>query len=241
MEMKKIFLVLADISGYTEFIKLHKISLLHAEEIISELLESVIKESSTPLVLHELEGDAVVFYAESDGSQAMAQDIYRQAQQFFEGFRKKEGELISDCRVCSCEACAKVGQLKLKIIMHHGRAVFNKIRHFTKISGEDVILAHRLLKNSIPHKEYLLITDGFYQILGEVKGMIPEQRCENCEGLGPINVMVHYPEKKRMDIVPPKRTFWSKAKMVWRLDLHMIKRIFIPPKKFHHLQMSTKH
>ena len=50
MEIKKIFLVL-DISGYTKFVRLHRFSLIHAERIISELLESVIKEAAFPLPL----------------------------------------------------------------------------------------------------------------------------------------------------------------------------------------------
>lgn len=33
--------------------------------------------------------------------------------------------------------------------------------NFKKIMGKGVILAHRLLKNDIPSKEYLLATDAF--------------------------------------------------------------------------------
>ncbi|MGB2958565.1 MAG: DUF2652 domain-containing protein, partial [Bacteroidota bacterium] len=87
MELKKVFLVLADISGYTRFIRWHKTSLLHAERIIGELLESVIEESDHPLILHELEGDAVTFYAESDGSPERARDILQQVQRFITSFR----------------------------------------------------------------------------------------------------------------------------------------------------------
>ena len=72
MQAQKVFLVLLDISGYTRFIMFHKISLIHAERIIDELLESVIAEAHPPLVLQEVEGDAVYFYAISDGSREMA-------------------------------------------------------------------------------------------------------------------------------------------------------------------------
>ena len=63
MELIKAVLVLADIGGYTRFIKMHGTSLVHAERIITDLLESVINESEFPLTLNKLEGDAALFYA----------------------------------------------------------------------------------------------------------------------------------------------------------------------------------
>jgi hypothetical protein len=86
MDMKKIFLVLVDISGYTRFMKLHKMSLIHAEGIITQLLESVIQTSEFPLIAHELEGDAV----------SMARDISQQMLRLFDAFKVKEAELPSD-------------------------------------------------------------------------------------------------------------------------------------------------
>lgn len=56
METKEAILVLVDISGYTEFIKRRRLSLVHAEEIISALLESVIDQTEHPLVLNKLAG-----------------------------------------------------------------------------------------------------------------------------------------------------------------------------------------
>ena len=38
MEVKRLALVLVDISGYTRFVKMHTMSLLHAESIITDLL-----------------------------------------------------------------------------------------------------------------------------------------------------------------------------------------------------------
>ena len=36
MELKKVFIILADISGYTKYIQFHKFDLIHAELIINE-------------------------------------------------------------------------------------------------------------------------------------------------------------------------------------------------------------
>ena len=63
MELKRVVLVLADISGYTRFMKIHTMSLLHAETIITELLEAVLDHAEFPLTLSKLEGDAAFMYA----------------------------------------------------------------------------------------------------------------------------------------------------------------------------------
>ncbi|MEE8396560.1 MAG: hypothetical protein V3S29_10935 [bacterium] len=49
METQYAFIVLADISGYTKFVKMHRFSLIHAEQIISDLLETVVQQSQSPL------------------------------------------------------------------------------------------------------------------------------------------------------------------------------------------------
>ena len=63
MEIKVVYLVLADISGYTRFVKIHRASILHAEEIVTELMEAVIDAAGPPLILNKLEGDAAFLYA----------------------------------------------------------------------------------------------------------------------------------------------------------------------------------
>ena len=65
MELHDAYLIIADISGYTNFVKLHKASVLHAEEIVSELMEALIDTIEQPLILNKLEGDAAFFYAKA--------------------------------------------------------------------------------------------------------------------------------------------------------------------------------
>ncbi len=68
MGIKPILIILVDICGYTNFICMHKMSLLHAEKIIGELMESVLNEVELPVVAHEILGDAISLYALDDGS-----------------------------------------------------------------------------------------------------------------------------------------------------------------------------
>jgi hypothetical protein len=193
MEIKRLALVLADISGYTKFVKMHTMSLLHAEMIITELLEAVIDQAKYPLTLIELEGDAAFLCAElGDNEQEAAQDILRQVIEFFGVFTEKEKHIIS-CDSCMCEACRNIEKLKLKAIVHCGEVAVNQIRQFERLAGEDVILVHRLLKNSVPAKEYIMMTDAFFELSGGITGETPEMRWENVDGIGSTKVQVYYP------------------------------------------------
>ena len=80
--MEKIgYLVIADISGYTQFVKIHNMRKRpifgeamaqkwesHAEHIITELLEAIIDTFDDTLMLNKLEGDAAFFFADDDGT-----------------------------------------------------------------------------------------------------------------------------------------------------------------------------
>ena len=57
------FLIIPDISGYTQFMQLSHFSLAHAQYAVSALLESVIEAGERSLAIAKVEGDAVLFYA----------------------------------------------------------------------------------------------------------------------------------------------------------------------------------
>ena len=94
MEMVKSFIVLADISGYTKFTKAHTQSLLHAEYIITELLEGIIDGAENPLALTEIEGDCAYLSAVSDNTPQMAKNILNQTETLFALFNERAQELI---------------------------------------------------------------------------------------------------------------------------------------------------
>lgn len=231
MQIQKVFLAILDISGYTKFIKAHKVSLIHAERIIDELIESIINASEFPMVLHELEGDAVTFYALSDGSPEMARNICSQALQCLAAFRKREAELVGECVLCACDACTTVGRLKLKAVLHHGEAVFTQVRQFTKISGEDMILVHRLLKNSIGRKEYILLTESLHGLAADLNGWTLESRSESAEGLGRVSVKVYYPPAEDGQVDPMKVSLIAKLGMFAKAELYLLKRLVVPAAK----------
>jgi hypothetical protein len=243
VEIKRVVMVLADISGYTRFMKLHTVSLLHAEVIIAELLESVISHTEHPLTLSKLEGDAVFLYVpvdEGEDARKVAQDVLRQVTIFIDAFKTRERELIA-CDVCSCEACLTIGQLKIKAFLHIGEVAIKRIRQFEELGGEEAIVIHRLLKNSIPVKEYIVMTERFYEISGGLAEQTPESRVEECDGIGPVPIRVYYPSGEEPALPTPPSPFSTPSAeylaLQNRFDAHTSQRIQKgePPLNFTHL------
>jgi len=46
--------------------------------------------------------------------------------------------------LCLCAVCQHLHELKLKIIVHSGEALFHTIGDFADVSGVDVIFAHQV-------------------------------------------------------------------------------------------------
>jgi len=238
MKLSKAHLVLVDISGYTKFIRLHRLSLIHAERIITELLNCVIDASDHPLALNKLEGDAALFFATYDETipgkaQACAAAVLNQITGFFDIFNVRERELVSACSLCACEACARVDRLRIKVIAHSGTILLKQVRHLEEIAGEDVILAHRLLKNSVNAEEYLLLTDAFHSFSGNPEGRSTESLFEIINGDQKVDLHVHYPSPVK---TMPRSSFWKNVGTYFRLEAYTLKRLVTKAKRpFRHL------
>ena len=225
IELKQVSMVLLDISGYTSFIKWHEMSLLHAEQIISELLESAIGSLDGLLTLNKLEGDAAFLYTEVDElNTTIPKEIIEKVNNSFERFNTLQKKLIGSGEGgCPCEACCKIDQLKLKAVLHHGEVAIKRLRQFEELAGKDVIIIHRLLKNSIDKNEYILITDDFYKLSGSGTYGEPDIRTEHCEGIGNVKVIALYPETDELNMPESKRvrkfTGFVESMRLWRKTL----------------------
>jgi len=149
-------LVLADISGFTEFVTATELE--HGPPIIAELLGEVMRQISPPLEIQEVEGDAVFALAADRvlGPPATLLDVLEDA---VAAFRNRQRELQADDS-CSCNACRSVGNLDLKVVAHHGRFLRQMVGDRSQVAGVDVILAHRLLKNGVGRRAYILLTEA---------------------------------------------------------------------------------
>ncbi|MCC1485418.1 DUF2652 domain-containing protein [Winogradskyella immobilis] len=150
-----------DISGFTNFVQSTDIE--HSKHIVSELLEKLIDSDIIGLQIAEIEGDALFMYTLNIPSFST---IIAQSQKMLEAFTY-EIEKYETQRICQCGACMSASNLKLKFVVHYGEIAFMRVKHIVKPYGTDVIKTHRLLKNSIPSNQYLLISSElaeFYKI-----------------------------------------------------------------------------
>ncbi|MGI9382372.1 MAG: DUF2652 domain-containing protein [Methyloligellaceae bacterium] len=195
MELSKAVLVLVDISGYTKFVVLHRISVLHAEQIITELIEAVAGEAHFPLRLNKLEGDAALFVATHEGDTGPAlDDVFDQVARFFEAFREKRAELFAgSVGGCICTACQTIEYLELKAIIHADEIVLKQVGGFEEVAGHGVILIHRLLKNTVPYDEYLLVTKEADSDRAAEIFPSREEHLEDVDDLGRTECVIYRP------------------------------------------------
>lgn len=159
-------LVIADISGYTRF--LTESELEHANEIITELLNAVLGAIHSPLKVSSIEGDAVFLYGVVPDAMT-GQTILESVELLYCSFAAALETMILNT-TCTCNACANINTLGLKIVVHSGEFAISHVGGNETISGPDVIVAHRLLKNRVGEStgisDYMLVTEASVETLG---------------------------------------------------------------------------
>ena len=151
-------LFIPDISGFTRFVTEMEID--HSRHIIEELLETLINANSIGLEISEIEGDAVLFYKFGDAPDLNT--LYSQVEKMFCEFHRHIGG-YEYRRLCQCKACRSAIDLTLKVVTHYGEFTGYNVKHFNKLLGRDVIVAHQLMKNEIAQHEYWLVTNNVLQ------------------------------------------------------------------------------
>ena len=191
-----VLLVMADISGYTRYMTANAKTLAHSQTVITELMQAIVHEIELPLAVAKLEGDAIFLYCRK---QATGLDwslsrgvIGSRLLRFFELFGKKLGEL-SRSTTCNCSACTHIGLLRLKVIVHSGEALFHPVLNFVELAGVDVIIVHRLLKNSVNASQYLLLTEAARADLDFPTAIRLAESAETYADIGRVNTLVYLP------------------------------------------------
>ena len=216
------YLLIADISGYTNFVKLHNLRKkpvvgkfladnfeFHAEAIISDLLETIIEVIEPVLKLNKLEGDAAFFYCDDKGNKNQADQILEVMDNANKAFNEKASKLVF-VQACGCEPCLESKNLKLKIVAHKGIFAIKKIRNFEELAGEDVILIHRMLKNNIESNEYWMVTDNFSKLLNSRNKNKFSPIIQNLESFGKMKfnyLLLKSPEPKNSIVEKRSRLF----------------------------------
>lgn len=166
-------LVLADISGYTSFLQgvadAHRDDALAADTVpeayamMSSLLDGIVERLAPPFTLSKLEGDAVFAFAGPADPVPHGAALLACVRACYADFRStlaQAGEIWS----CTCNACSLVAGLDLKFVIHAGPYVLQQIAGSRELTGPEVVMAHRLLKNHVAERiggtAYLLLTDA---------------------------------------------------------------------------------
>ena len=183
------YLVLADISGYTSFVAQTEIE--HADLALSHLLETIIEQLSSLLIISKLEGDAVFAYVE-EGKLEEARSLLALIDQTYLAFREKALALYSQA-TCPCRACRALPTLDLKFMVHHGGFIVQQVAGIRDLLGTDVNLIHRLAKNHVTEstgwKGYALFTNQVLEHLQTERDSFLQQT-EAYEHLGEVETFV---------------------------------------------------
>lgn len=208
-------MVIADVSGYTRY--LLDTELEHSQDVLADLMETVVAHLRPTLRINRLEGDAAFAYTlESEVEPSMLLDTIEQT---YFAFKARLRD-ITQATTCDCNACRLIPSLDLKFVSHSGRFVRNQVAGSEELTGTDVVIAHRLLKNTVREQlgvhGYSLLTEACVTELGldpVILGMAEHR--ESYDDVGEIVAYVqdldaawqHAQERRRVFVVPADAQF----------------------------------
>jgi hypothetical protein len=185
MASGRYLLLIADIGGYTEYMRFHRMSLAHAEVNTARLLEKVI-DAVPEFDLIEIEGDAAFLSLQADtmDGEATVPLILRAAAAMHRAFHLERQYVAAN--LCPCDGCTQADKLKLKFVAHIGEVATQTIRQRRKLVGIDVILVHRLLKNPVQVPEYVLLSEELYNTSDTPMPGPAQEVSQELQGIGPV-------------------------------------------------------
>jgi uncharacterized protein YndB with AHSA1/START domain len=137
-------LLIADISGYTEY--LAGVEIEHAQDILADLIGTVVTSLRPTFRLAKLEGDAAFCFAAAD--KVDGSKLLDTIERCYFSFRRRRRD-VKAATSCECNACMRIPTLNLKFVAHRGVVIRQKVAGHEELLGSDVIVVHRLLKNDI--------------------------------------------------------------------------------------------
>ncbi|WP_430908095.1 DUF2652 domain-containing protein [Maribacter sp. 2-571] len=199
MKETRTLICIPDISGFTEFMSEADFEL--SSKVIPSLLNNIIYSNEIGLKISEIEGDAVLFYRQ--GRLPSLQSVLDQCHYFYTEFYRKLHELREQY-LKNENANSIPAILGLKIILHYGTQIAPvKVGSRIKLLGEDLIVAHRLLKNNVPFDEYILLSDDFISTYSEEeleKTLSRTSFLKKVESYDHVGEVAYY----YMQLVPPQ-------------------------------------
>ena len=186
------FFILTDISGYTEF--LTESELEHAHDILQSLFDAQLEHIKFPLKISGFRGDAIFMYTPETcfvNPQSFLETLENLYIVFSDTLRQMQYNTT-----CQCQACKNMGKLDLKMCIHYGEYLVQKLGDREELLGADVIVPHRMMKNHVIEqtgiRSYALFSEAAAQALALhnlCKPLTPHK--ESYEHLGEVHMLVH--------------------------------------------------
>ena len=154
------FFLITDITGYTSF--LTQSELEHAQYIIEELFTCQLNALDDRLMVSNFQGDAILCYLPLMPS-GNGRVVLKNINALYKAFKDKI-EQMTVAPPCRCGACSTIGLLDIKMFLHFGEYVVKHLGEREELMGPDVIVAHRMMKNTVVENtgisSYLLISEA---------------------------------------------------------------------------------
>jgi hypothetical protein len=205
------FFIITDISGYTEY--LTESELDHAHEILQSLFDAQLKHIKFPLKISGFRGDAIFMYTPElcfVNPQTFLETLENLYVVFLETLQQMQFNTT-----CPCRACRNIHKLDLKMCIHYGEYIVQKLGDREELLGADVIVPHRMLKNHVTDqtgvKAYALFSQAAEDALhlSELsQPLIPHT--ESYEHLGEVNMQIFDLAPVWKSAQEQKRNFVSK-------------------------------
>lgn len=179
--------LIADISGYTRY--LAGVELDHSVDVLADLLEVVVSSLQPGFNLSRVEGDAAFMFTPGDVIDGSM--LLDTVEGCYFAFRRRRRDVFQSTS-CACNACARIPELDLKFIVHHGPALIQEVAGRRELHGVDAIVVHRLSKNRIVEQLGL----GAYALFS--------QKCIDATALDPteIGMLPHSETHDELGVVP---------------------------------------
>lgn len=211
-------LVIADISGYTGY--LAGVELDHAQDILADLMATIVSALRPGFRLAKLEGDAAFTFAVTervDGSL-----LLDTVERCFFGFRRRRRD-VRQATSCECNACLRIPDLNLKFVIHHGVILRQRVAGRVELLGSDVILVHRLLKNDVVAstgiEAYALFSQQCVDVMDvDVAALGMRPMSESYEHIGVVPVWVHDLERRWQEEESRTRVIVDEGLAVYSID-----------------------
>ena len=180
-------LVLADIAGYTRFMKLHRLSLAHAQETTGRLLEAVV-DAVPGLELRERSRVTRPFCTRARATTSRPTGGTPGRRPRCTAPFMPSSTASQRATAARATPAARPATCASSSSPTSERSPRQTIRRRTKLVGLDVILAHRMLKNDVPLPEYVLLSEALFESAPAEVRSRAEALEQELEGIGPARL-----------------------------------------------------